>query len=141
MKYIVLTVIILFTITCVGSETPIDGIYKNTPVVVSVENAFTLTVKAEKYDVEETYNLSFSDQGPLELSTVLVITDFAGDASDTSFINIYNSADSLITQYLLNSNMNNVKIDSVNSETIPKKVSFKAIKLTGLVTFVASVSN
>ena len=141
MKYIALALITLVTMSCVGSEIPIDGIYKNTPVVVNVNDAFTLTVKAEKYDIEETYTLNFSGDSQLELSTFLVVTDYKGDASDTSYINIYNSADSLITQYLLNSNMNNVKIDSVNSETIPKKVSFKAVKLTGLVTFVASVSS
>ncbi|MCJ7801061.1 MAG: hypothetical protein MUP82_01735, partial [Candidatus Marinimicrobia bacterium] len=82
-KVIVIFISLIFIVTCVGPEEPLDGLYNNTPVIVNTNDAFTFSLRAENYSTEENYNLTFLDQNPIKLTTVLIITDFAGKASDT----------------------------------------------------------
>jgi len=140
-KHIVIFVSLIFIVSCVGPEEPLDGFSKNTPVVVNVTDAFTFSLNAENYSTEENYNLTFSTQNPIELTTVLLVTNFAGKANDNSYFDLLNSNDSLLNRYILNSNINVAPVDSLEINAIPNKIFFKADDFSGLVQLILAIGD
>ena len=140
-KDIVIFILLTLLLSCVGPEEPLDGLTKNTPIVVNVNDAFTFSLRAENYSTEENYNLTFPNQNPIEFTTVLIVTDFAGKASDTSYFNIFNSNDSLLNRYLLSSNINVAPVDSLKINAIPNKIFFKADDFSGFVQLVLAIGD
>ena len=140
-KHIVIFVSLIFIVSCVGPEEPLNGFSKNTPVVVNVTDAFTFSLNAENYSTEENYNLTFSTQNPIELTTVLLVTNFAGKANDTSYFDLLNSNDSLLNRYILNSNINVAPVDSLEINAIPNKIFFKADDFSGLVQLILAIGD
>ena len=140
-KRIVIFVSFIFILSCVGPEEPLDGLTKNTPVVVNTNEAFTFSLIAENYTTEETYDLTFADSNPIQLATVLIVNDFAGRATDTSYFDIFNSNDSLLVQYNLNSNINVSPIENLESSAVPNKIFFKADDFSGFVQLVLAVGD
>ena len=142
MKIIVVIFIsMMIIISCVGPEEALDGLTKNSPVVVNVNDAFTFSLRAENYSTEENYNLTFPNHNPIEFTTVLIVTDFAGRASDTSYFDIFNSDDSLLIRYILNSNINVAPVDSLEVHSIPNKIFFKADDFSGFVQLVLAIGD
>ena len=142
MKYFfVLSLLTLLLISCVGPEEPLDGLYKNSPVVVNTNESFTFSLRGENYSTEENYVLTFSTDNAIELTTVLVVTDFAGRSGDTSYFDIYNTNDSLLTNYKLTSNINVAPSDIVPTNAIPNKIYFKADNFTGVVQLVLAIGD
>ncbi|MFC1565329.1 hypothetical protein ACFL4B_00050 [Candidatus Neomarinimicrobiota bacterium] len=140
MKKVILIFISLIIIaSCVGPEESLDGLTKNSPVVVNVNDAFTFSLRAENYSTEENYNLTFPNQNPIEFTSVLIVTDFAGKASDTSYFDIFNSNDSLLNRYILNRNINVTPVDSLEISAIPQKIFFKADDFSGFVQLVLAI--
>ena len=138
---IVITTLLILIVSCVGPEEPLDGLSKNSPVVVNTNDAFTFSLRAENYSTEENYNLTFSTQNPIEFTTVLMVTGFAGKATDTSYFDIFNSNDSLLNNYVLSSNINVAPIDSLEIDAIPQKIFFKADDFSGLVQLVLAIGD
>ena len=138
---IVITTLLILIVSCVGPEEPLDGLSKNFPVIVNTNEAFTLSLRAENYSTEETYNLTFSNQNPIEFTTVLVITEFAGRASDTSYFDIFNSNDSLLNHYNLSSNINIAPTENLEVQAIPNKIFFKADDFSGLIQLVMVIGD
>ena len=131
----------ILIVSCVGPEEPLDGLSKNSPVVVNTNEAFTFSLRAENYSTEETYNLTFSELNPINLTTVLIITDFAGRASDTSYFDIFNSNDSLLNHYALSSNINVAPIENLETNAIPKKIFFKADDFSGFIQLILAIGD
>ncbi len=140
-KFMVMLVSFIFSVSCVGPEESLDGFSKNSPVVVNTNEAFTFSLRAENYSTEETYNLTFSDLTPINLTTVLIVTDFAGRATDTSYFDIFNFNDSLLTRYDLNSNINVAPTTNLATNAIPKKIFFKADDFSGFVQLVIAIGD
>lgn len=138
---LVILVSLSFIASCVGPEEPLDGLTKNTPFVINTNGVFTFSLTAENYTTEETYDLTFSEQNPIELATVLIVTDFAGRASDTSYFEIFNSNDSLLNHYALNSNIIVRPIDSLETNAIPNRIFFKADDFSGFIQLVLSIGD
>jgi hypothetical protein len=138
---IILIITFVFIMSCVGPEEPLDGLSKNSPVVVNTNDAFTLSLRAENYSTEENYILTFPTQNPIEFTTVLIVTDFAGRASDTSYFDIFNSNDSLLNRYILNSNINVAPVENLEISAIPNKVFFKSDDFSGLVQLVLAIGD
>ena len=142
MKNVIVTLVsLIFIVACVGPEEPLDGLSKNSPVVVNTNEAFTFSLKAENYSTEETYNLTFSELTPIELTTVLIVTDFSGSAGGTSYFDIFNSNDSLLTRYELNSNINVAPIKNLETNAIPNKIFFKVNDFSGFVQLVLAIGD
>ena len=139
-KIVVIFISMIIIVSCVGPEEAIDGLTKNLPVVVNVNDAFTFSLRAENYSTEENYNLTFPNQNPIEFTTVLIVTDFAGKASDTSYFDIFNSNDSLLNRYILSSNINVAPVDSLEVHLIPDKIFFKADDFSGFVQLVLAIT-
>jgi len=141
MKKVIIFISMILIIACVGPEEPLDGLTKNTPIVVNTNDAFTFSLIAENYTTEETYNLTFSDINPIQLATVLIVTDFAGKTSDTSYFDITNAIDSLLAHYDLKSNINVAPVDDLEISAIPKKIFFKADDFSGFVQLVLAIGD
>ena len=138
---IVIFILLIFIASCVGPEESLDGLSKNFPIVVNKNETFTFSLRAVNYSTEETYNLKFSEQNPIKFTTVLIITDFAGRASDTSYFDIFNSNDSLLKHYALNSNIYVAPIENLESSAIPNKIFFKADDFSGFVQLVLAIGD
>lgn len=134
-------ILLLIFFNCVGPEEPLDGLSKNSPVVVNTNDAFTLSLRAENYSTEENYLLTFPTQNPIEFTTVLIVTDFAGRASDTSYFDIFNSNDSLLNHYNLSSNINVAPTENLEVRAIPNKIFFKSDDFSGLVQLVMAIGD
>jgi hypothetical protein len=142
MKELIITILsLILIVSCVGPEEPLDGIYKNSPVVVNTNESFTLSLRGENYTTEENYNLSFPTQNSIQLTTVLVVTEFASKTNDTSYFNIFNSNDSLLTQYKLNSNINVAPVNNLETSAIPNKIFFKANDFSGFIQLVLAIGD
>ena len=141
MKNIIIIILLIFTVSCVGPEEPLDGLTKNTPIIVNVNDAFTFSLRAENYSTEENYNLTFPTQNSIEFTTVLIVTDFAGRATDSSYFDIFNSNDSLLVKYDLNSNINVSPIENLEPNAIPNKIFFKADDFSGFVQLVLAIGD
>lgn len=141
MRYIYLLIPFLLFISCVGPEEPLDGLYKNSPVVVNTSESFTFSLRGQNYTTEDNYTLSFPISSPIELTTVLVVTDFAGRSTDTSYFDIYNSNDSLLANYELKSNINVATVDGLEAIAIPNKIFFKADDFSGVVQLVFAIGD
>jgi hypothetical protein len=140
-KLIVIFISLLVIGSCVGPEEALDGLSKNFPVIVNTNKTFTFSLRAENYSTEETYNLKFSELNPIEFTTVLIITDFAGRASDTSYFDIFNSNDSLLNHYVLSSNINVAPIENLETSATPNKIFFKADDFSGFVQLVLAIGD
>lgn len=138
---LVILVSLSFIASCVGPEEPLDGLSKNSPVIVNTNEVFTFSLRAVNYSTEETYNLTFSEQNPIKFTTVLIITDFAGRASDTSYFDIFNSNNSLLKHYALNSNIYVAPIENLETNAIPNKIFFKADDFSGFVQLVLAIGD
>lgn len=131
----------ILIVSCVGPEEALDGLSKNSPVIVNTNEAFTFSLRAENYTTEENYNLTFTTQNPIEFTTVLIVTDYASRASDTSYIDIINSNDSLLNRYVLSSNINVAPVENLETSAIPNKVFFKADDFSGFVQLVLAIGD
>ncbi len=141
MRNVIIILISLIFISCVGPEEPLDGLTKNTPLIINTNKAFTFSLTAENYTTEETYYLTFVDLNPIEFTTVLIVTGFTGKTSDTSYFDIFNSNDSLLNHYALNSNINVAPIENLDTNAIPKKIFFKADDFSGFVQLVLAIGD
>ena len=141
MKNILIFVLIIFIASCVGPEEPLDGLIKNSPVIVNTNESFTFSLRGENYTTEENYNLSLTNLSPIELTTVLVVTDFAGKTTDTSYFDIFNSNDSLLAHYQLTNNINVAPVEQTPIEAIPNKLFFNADNFTGVVQLVIAIGD
>ncbi len=138
-KVSIIFISLIFVVSCVGPEEPLDGLSKNTPIIVNTNEAFTFSLRAENYTTEENYNLTFSNQNPIEFTTVLIVTDFASKTSDTSYFDIFNANDSLLAHYDLNSNINVAPVENLEISAIPNKIFFKADDFSGFIQLVLAI--
>lgn len=142
MKYLIHALVIIFSIiSCVGPEETYDGLYKNSPVVVNTSESFTFSLRGENYTTEENYTLTFPNSNPIQLTTVLVVTDYASRSTDTSYFDILNSNDSLLANYQLTNNINVAPVENVPIEAIPNKIYFKADNFSGVVQLVIAIGD
>jgi len=142
MKYlIILFFLLFFALSCVGPEEPLDGLSKNSPIVVNTSESFTLSLRAVNYTTEENYTLTFPTLNPIDLTTLLVVTDFAGKSSDTSYFEISNSSNILLRRHELKSNINVAPVEYVGPDAIPNKIYFKADDFSGFVQLVLAIGD
>ena len=138
---LIILVILVLMVNCVGPEEPLDGLSKNSPVIVNTNDAFTFSLRAENYTTEETYKLSFPEQNTIDFTTVLIVTDFAGRTTDTTYFDIFNSNDSLLKHYELRGNLNVVPDENLDPIAIPSKIFFKADDFTGLIQLILAIGD
>ena len=109
-KYI--AIIFLLIYGCVGPPEPDDGLIDNLPSIINTSDAFSFSLRGDKYDFNESYDLSFILDSNSVLSTTLIINEFSGN--DTTSIFLKNSLDSTLYWYLVLGNSVYSRIDTMS---------------------------
>ena len=130
-KYLVIISLLFYG--CVGPPEPDDGLIDNLPSIINTSNVFSFSLRGDKYDFNESYDLSFLLDSNSLLSTTLIIDEFSG--SDTTSIFVNNSSDSTLYWYLVLGNSVYTRSDtmSANSLSYPSKINVVGTQFNGVV--------
>ena len=126
-KYI--AIILLLIYGCVGPPEPDDGLIDNLPSIINTSDAFSFSLRGDKYDFNESYDLSFILDSNSVLSTTLIINEFSGN--DTTSIFLKNSLDSTLYWYLVLGNSVYSRIDTMSGDpfSYPEKINLSLIHI------------
>ena len=69
------------------------------------------------------------------LNTSLVVKDYSGQSSDSTFIRLYNENNAMMLDVLVNTNVTAFSEDSVLFIGNPQKMEFIGAEFTGLIDF------
>ena len=132
-KYI--AIIFLLIYGCVGPPEPDDGLIDNLPSIINTSDAFSFSLRGDKYDFNESYDLSFILDSNSVLSTTLIINEFSGN--DTTSIFLKNSLDSTLYWYLVLGNSVYSRIDTMSGDpfSYPEKINVAGTQFNGVVDF------
>lgn len=132
-KYI--AIIFLLIYGCVGPPEPDDGLIDNLPSIINTSDAFSFSLRGDKYDFNESYDLSFILDSNSVLSTTLIINEFSGN--DTTSIFLKNSLDSTLYWYLVLGNSVYSRIDTMSGDlfSYPEKINVVGTQFNGVVDF------
>ena len=132
-KYI--AIIFLLIYGCVGPPEPDDGLIDNLPSIINTSDAFSFSLRGDKYDFNESYDLSFFLDSNSILSTTLIINEFSGN--DTTSIFLKNSLDSTLYWYLVLGNSVYTRSDTMSGDPLsyPEKINVVGTQFNGVVDF------
>ena len=132
-KYI--AIIFLLIYGCVGPPEPDDGLIDNLPSIINTSDAFSFSLRGDKYDFNESYDLSFILDSNSILSTTLIINEFSGN--DTTSIFLKNSLDSTLYWYLVLGNSVYTRSDTMSGDPLsyPEKINVVGTQFNGVVDF------
>ena len=132
-KYLVIIFFIFFQ--CVGPPEPEDGLIDNLPSIINTSDVFSFSLRGDKYDFNESYDLSFFLDSNSVLSTTLIINEFSG--SDTTSIFVNNSLDSTLYWYLVLGNSVYTRTDTMSGDPLsyPEKINAIGTQFNGVVDF------
>ena len=132
-KYI--AIIFLLIYGCVGPPEPDDGLIDNLPSIINTSDAFSFSLRGDKYDFNESYDLSFILDSNSVLSTTLIINEFSGN--DTTSIFLKNSLDSTLYWYLVLGNSVYTRSDTMSGDPLsyPEKINVVGTQFNGVVDF------
>ena len=132
-KYI--AIIFLLIYGCVGPPEPDDGLIDNLPSIINTSDAFSFSLRGDKYDFNKSYDLSFILDSNSVLSTTLIINEFSGN--DTTSIFLKNSLDSTLYWYLVLGNSVYSRIDTMSGDpfSYPEKINVVGTQFNGVVDF------
>jgi len=132
-KYLVIIFFVFFQ--CVGPPEPEDGLIDNLPSIINTSDVFSFSLRGDKYDFNESYDLSFFLDSNSVLSTTLIINELSG--SDTTSIFVNNSLDSTLYWYLVLGNSVYTRTDTMSGDPLsyPEKINAVGTQFNGLVNF------
>jgi len=132
-KYLVIIFFVFFQ--CVGPPEPEDGLIDNLPSIINTSDVFSFSLRGDKYDFNESYDLSFFLDSNSVLSTTLIINEFSG--SDTTSIFVNNSLDSTLYWYLVLGNSVYTRTDTMSGNPLsyPEKINAVGMQFNGVVHF------
>jgi len=120
---------------CVEPPEYKDGLLENIPAIVNEADFFSFSIKAEDFTDFLTYDLEFSATNTNVLNTSLVVKDYSGQSSDSTFIRLYNENNAMMLDVLVNTNVTAFSEDSVLFIGNPQKMEFIGAEFTGLIDF------
>ena len=105
------------------------------PSIINTSDAFSFSLRGDKYDFNESYDLSFILDSNSVLSTTLIINEFSGN--DTTSIFLKNSLDSTLYWYLVLGNSVYSRIDTMSGDpfSYPEKINVVGTQFNGVVDF------
>ena len=132
-KYLVIIFFIFFQ--CVGPPEPEDGLIDNLPSIINTSDVFSFSLRGDKYDFNESYDLSFFLDSNSVLSTTLIINEFSGNDITSIFVN--NSLDSTLYWYLVLGNSVYTRTDTMSGNPLsyPEKINAVGMQFNGVVHF------
>lgn len=132
-KYLVIIFFVFFK--CVGPPEPEDGLIDNLPSIINTSDVFSFSLRGDKYDFNEAYDLSFLLDSNSVLSTTLIINEFSGNDTTSIFVN--NSLDSTLYWYLVLGNSVYTRTDTMSGNPLsyPEKINAVGMQFNGVVHF------
>ena len=132
-KYLVIIFFVFFQ--CVGPPEPEDGLIDNLPSIINTSDVFSFSLRGDKYDFNESYDLSFLLDSNSVLSTTLIINEFSGNDTTSIFVN--NSLDSTLYWYLVLGNSVYTRTDTMSGNPLsyPEKINAVGMQFNGVVHF------
>jgi len=125
---------ILFS--CVGPADPDHGLVENLPATINKSDVFTFSLRADNFNYNESFPISLSIPSNKKILSTLIITDFS--SNDSSIIQILGENDSIIFNYLIQSNKT---LSSSKNYTTPKKALIYLNSFSGIVDWVVTSSS
>ena len=111
MKNLTIYVLLIFSVGCVGPADPKShGLVENLPVVINKSDVFSLSLRGDNLGYEKTFESTISLADNRQMISTMVVSDFS--TSDSSFIRVLGLNDTLIFDYLINSNLTSTEIKS-----------------------------
>ena len=110
MKNLTIHVLLIFSVGCVGPADPSHGLVENLPVVINKSDVFSLSLRGDNLGYEKTFESTISLADNRQMISTMVVSDFS--TSDSSFIRVLGLNDTLIFDYLINSNLTSTEIKS-----------------------------
>ncbi len=132
-----LLLVLLFLAACVGPEELYDGLVENIPTVVNTNKAFTFALKADNYDFNERYSLSFAIQDSNALITTTIVVTEAQNTDSTQII-FFDEENVELLRYSIYGETVYVGIDSAKY-FYPEAVQFRGENYSGEVQCVLAV--
>lgn len=133
MKRILFTILASVLVSCVGPADPDHGLVENLPVVINKNDVFSLSLRADNFSFNEIFTLSLSIPSNKKILSTLIVTDF--NSNDSSVIQILGENDSIIFNYLIESN----KTLSISSNySAPKKGLISLNSFSGIIDWVVT---
>ena len=83
-------------ICCVEPPEYDDGLLLNIPAIVNENDFFSFSINSEDYSKNHSWDLLFNAVNTDTLYTSLVIKDYTGSISDSTYVRLYNTNLSLI---------------------------------------------
>ena len=132
-KYLLIIAFVFFH--CVGPPEPDDGLIDNLPSIINTADVFSFSLRGDKYDFNESYDLSFFLDSNSILSTTLIINEFSGNDTTSIFVN--NSLDSTLYWYLVLGNSVYTRTDTMSGNPLsyPEKINAVGMQFNGVVHF------
>ena len=132
-RYLVIIFFVLFQ--CVGPPDPEDGLIDNLPSIINTSDVFSFSLRGDKYDFNESYDLSFFLDSNSVLLTTLIINEFSGNDTTSIFVN--NSLDSTLYWYLVLGNSVYIRTDTMSGDPLsyPEKINAIGTQFNGVVDF------
>ena len=132
-RYLVIIFFVLFQ--CVGPPDPEDGLIDNLPAIINTSDVFSFSLRGDKYDFNESYDLSFFLDSNSVLLTTLIINEFSGNDTTSIFVN--NSLDSTLYWYLVLGNSVYTRTDTMSGDPLsyPEKINAIGTQFNGVVDF------
>ena len=134
-RLFVLISFLFFISGCVEPPEYNDGLLENIPAIINEPDFFSFSLRAEDYTDSISYDLEFSSTNTNLLNTSLVVKDYSGQASDSTFIRLYNDNIATMLDILVNTNITAFSEDSVLFTGNPHRMEFVGSEFSGLVDF------
>lgn len=116
-------------VSCVEPAEPDDGLIENLPAVINTESSFSLYLKADEYDFDETYSLELELVDSIDAVTMSLVVSGHGN-NDSAFVGI-TSGDS-IRVFTITSNLVYTREDAA-LDFSPRRVQLWGDNYSGLI--------
>ena len=117
-----------------------DGLIENIPAIVNDDDFFSFSLKADKYNKSNIWNLSLNQSGYNYINTVLVIKEYSSSLNDSTYLRVYDASDNIISNILIQSNLSDFNTDSINQNnnsfnSLPKKFEIISNEFSGIIDY------
>ena len=130
---ILLIFIYVLIICCVEPPEYDDGLLLNIPAIVNENDFFSFSINSEDYSKNHSWDLLFNAANTDTLYTSLVIKDYTGSISDSTYVRLYNTNNAEIFDVLVNTEVTTIESIPIEYIGSPERLEFIADNFSGLI--------
>ena len=120
-------------ICCVEPPEYDDGLLLNIPAIVNENDFFSFSINSEDYSMNHSWDLLFNAVNADTLYTSLVIKDYIGSISDSTYVRLYNTNNANIFDVLVNTEVTTIESIPIEYIGSPERLEFIADNFSGLI--------